>query len=343
MNTRIKQLAGLSLAALLLATNTVYAQDQVGVKKRAVITKGEPKRAGGAEHVENYEVHTSDDDEGPLSLAFSVIGDTKDSLANMLSGGAPGPDRPMIVRTTAPDEKAVGELEEDMAIMARVLDKALERGDEEANDRKAMGIQLWALGHLDKSFRGSRNLYIEGHGAIFMVNVNTPLVAPAEKQKAEEKKESGNTSWDEARREVLGRNDEGGPRRLVRMRSAPAPFDAARVEAIQKNLIDALKNASNVRGLAENETITVVVQGPRNPQVVHAVSNGPGSKNEDVLTVDTKGVIGKSVMTFRAKKADIDAFANGKLDGDEFRKKTIVTAYQTGAGAVGEGFRYKGN
>lgn len=32
-------------------------------------------------------------------------------------------------------------------------------------------------------------------------------------------------------------------------------------------------------------------------------------------------------MTIRARKSDIDAFAKGKINLDEFRKKAVITIY----------------
>jgi hypothetical protein len=39
------------------------------------------------------------------------------------------------------------------------------------------------------------------------------------------------------------------------------------------------------------------------------------------------GAAGESVLTIHAKKSDIDAFAKGKINSDEFRKKASVLIY----------------
>jgi hypothetical protein len=38
-----------------------------------------------------------------------------------------------------------------------------------------------------------------------------------------------------------------------------------------------------------------------------------------------------SILTIRVKKSDVDSFAKGKLDLDQFRKKASMTIYPGGA------------
>ena len=60
-----------------------------------------------------------------------------------------------------------------------------------------------------------RNLYIEGHGALFFLSVNYPLVAPAAKSADNEAKDAPDNEWEEARREL---NQGTMSRRLVSTR-----------------------------------------------------------------------------------------------------------------------------
>lgn len=337
MNKRMIHLAGLTLAAL-IAVGPAFAQEQVEVKKRVTSDRSErpekperPERPEKSSHVERFEVRS--DDDGPLALARSAAGETERTVKQIFGGQ--GPDRTTIVSSSMTDEKTLATLDEDMNIMARILDKAINHDDDDsAGDHKAMGIQLWALGG---SNRGSRNLYIDGHGAIFIVNVNTLLIPPAEKAKPEEKKESSSTSWEEARRELYGRDD--GGKRFSRQIVPDRPYDAERVESLKKNVAEALKNASNIRGLGDHEFVTVVLQGSGGG--FRAVSSNRNDKNPEFFAyaLSGQGGGGRSVMTIRAKKSDIDAFAKGKIEVDDFRKKLTITTYQTASG--GDGARMK--
>src|SRR6516162_5173523 len=116
-----------------------------------------------------------------------------------------------------------------------------------------MGIDVFA-------FNGSgpmRNLYLDGYGALFMVNVGFPLVPPA--AKTSEEKPSGDSAWEEAKQELYG----PGPG----MRPGLPPgeeFSAEKVGKLKASLLEALKNASNIRGIRPDESVTVCVLGGGN-------------------------------------------------------------------------------
>lgn len=239
-----------------------------------------------------------------------------------LSMGRSG-DLPLIIASQAPDAKSIATLEEDLNIMARIIQKATGRGGDEG--RKAMGIHLWTL---DASGRGARNMYIEGHGAIFMTNVDFPLVAPAEKAAEPAKKPDTSSDWEETRNELFGGDGE------EKGRVAQA-YDEARVSKLADALIDSLKNATHIRSLKPDEFVTIVVQGAGDViKIARAGGRGSGGtafgKTAESIQFFEKGGPGRgmSVLTLRVRKADIDAFAKGKLDAKEFKKKLAIAAYQ---------------
>jgi hypothetical protein len=166
-----------------------------------------------------------------------------------------------------------------------------------------------------------------------------PLLAPPEKPEIEEKKESTSSSWEEARNELYGHDDRrrGDFKHSRFEKKNIPPFDAERVEDLKKDLSEALKNATHIRGLKDNEYVTVVVQGPGNDNNVHrAIKVGPkGEFESDVFSYAFAGPGGgsHSVMTLRARKGDIDAFAQGKTQLDDFRKTVSITTYQTPGGS----------
>lgn len=234
-----------------------------------------------------------------------------------LNGGRA--DSPLIVSSETPDEKTIAGLEEDINIMSRILEKAAGRPDE---GRKAMGIHLWMT---DGANRNTRNMYIEGHGALFTFNVDFPLVAPASKIETPAKKEETSSAWEETRNELFGGEDDEKTR-------GPQPFDPAQVARTKDAIIDALKNATHIRGLKADEFVTVVLQG--SGDVLRLIQKRSGSNR---IIEEMQGFAGKApartstVMTFRAKKSDADAFAKGKLDLEAFKKKVTVAAYRRSA------------
>ena len=79
--------------------------------------------------------------------------------------------RTLIVQTSDPDPSAMANAEEDLSVMALILLKAtgVSRSDDK---RMAMGIEVFG------SSSGARNIYLEGYGALFLLGVRFPLIAP---------------------------------------------------------------------------------------------------------------------------------------------------------------------
>jgi hypothetical protein len=271
-----------------------------------------------------------------------MLGDTERTVRKIFAGPTES-ERPLIISATQLDEKALANLDEDLTIMARVLDKSVQRGSEDG-DRKAMGIHLWAIGGGPKG--GARNMYIDGHGAIFTLNVNMPLVAPTTKPEPTEKKETANSTWEEARNELYGRDDERrGEKRKSGDKRPVIPYEAARVEELKKDLSEALKNASHIRGLKDNDYVTIVVQGAGSNSSAHrsrTVSpKGDSASDLFAYSFSFPGSGPHSTMTLRAKKSDIDAFAKGRTELDDFRKKVSIAVYQAPSSAASEAMQLR--
>jgi hypothetical protein len=195
-----------------------------------------------------------------------------------------------------------------------------------------------------------RNLYLDGYGALFMVNVGFPLIPPA--AKTGEEKPSGDSAWEEAKQELYGQ----GPG----MRPALPPgeeFSAEKVTKLKASLLEALKNASNIRGIRPDESVTVCVlggagAGPVRVRKVARAGGGGGTVSGGFGTVSRiRGPAQGTVMTIRVKKADVDAYAKGSIDREEFQKRARITTYAAstdsgnhelgwfgGAGGGGNGF-----
>jgi hypothetical protein len=247
------------------------------------------------------------------------------------------PKRPLIVGG-AGDAKANAALEEDLTVMMRILEKAAGGKDEEKP--RAMGIDVFSFG------RGAgstpRVFYIQDYGAMFVLNVRYPLLAPPKKDDQSHTNEPTSSEWEKAREEVYGRK---GVFEEFRANAAQAEeFDSERVENLKQQIVDDLANATHIKGLKPDDYVTVVVQGggPRGGVVRRevraprgggrAVAGGGGgvrAQGEFRSEVEVHAAAGEpaaaqSTMTLRAKKSDIDSFAKGKLQPDEFRKKVSV-------------------
>lgn len=250
----------------------------------------------------------------------ATFSDRLQHIIKRASGPAPQPSR-LIIRSSAMDPKEQATLGEDLAVMAHILNKAI---DESSGNRPptAMGIDLFG----GAGPAGSRMLYLEDYGAVFTLNVGIPLV-PA-KPGPEKKKEDvpADNAWEEAKRELYG---QGGPPAAA---GTPVEgFSSDRVEKLTDALVDALRNARNIRGLKSDDSITLCVLGaPAAPETPGRRDVLGGPPSVPPLAAGYVGPQKGTVMTVRVKKSDTDAFANGSLKADEFRKQIRIERYEDG-------------
>jgi len=199
-----------------------------------------------------------------------------------------------------------------------------------------------------------RNLYLEGYGALFLLNVNFPLLPPPEKVDATKEKSETDSTWEETRQELYGQSDAWAQAgKALKFGLSPGTqqeYDKDKVEELKESLLEALKNATNIRNLKPDETLTVCVfggasAGPRKARTVRASPKpAPDAPEEEVfVSIRDDGVPARgTIMTIRVKKSDADGFAKGELNADEFRKRASITTYAGDTGGWGGGNAFGG-
>jgi hypothetical protein len=235
--------------------------------------------------------------------------------------------RTLVVRSTHPDAASLESAEEDLSVMALILRKAT-GGSRGEDKRLALGIEVDSS--VFGSSSGARNLYLEGYGALFLLSVRYPLVAPPEKSDEANSKEIASTEWTKAREELL--NSGRGPFDVEYDvvwrgggRAAAEEYNADKVERLKTALLEALKNATHIRALKPDEFVTVVIQGAESPRIETSVESRAGDKRRTVKKTSMER--DETVMTVRVKKSDVDAFAKGNLDQAGFRKQASIQTY----------------
>ena len=245
----------------------------------------------------------------------------------------------------ASDPKSLADTEEDMNVMAHILEKAASPREE----RSAQAMGIFIHGPFSGPAAAPQNLYIEGYGALFFLSVNYPLVAPPTPKKQEpEPKEETSSEWEDARRELYRppetRWDFNASGVMALPRTPAEEYDAGKVETLKKDLISALKNAAHIRKLKSDESVTVVVTG-RGPaaQMKVVSSHNPGSEPKPFpkeskpvpkAATGSRTIPARALRTpseapgtkliLRAKKSDIESFQKDKLNFDDFRKKVTL-------------------
>jgi hypothetical protein len=274
------------------------------------------------------------------------------------------PAKTLIVPARAMDEKTAAAIEEDLSVMSHILDKEAQREPGAESPQTAMGIFITS-----PQERASDAIYVEGFGALFMLNVNFPLLEPPAKE-AKKTEPAPDTTWEKAKRELFQPNEDrefgfefkgfeyhpfGG---------SEVEYDSKRVENLRQALLGALKNAANIRNLKNDESVVVTAFGggggpgggfgsaPKAPRISGGGSGGVGATaggggggfggtgaGLTTTRIETaRGSSRRSIMTIRVKKSDIDAYAKEKLDLDDFQRKASIHTYWGTSGSGSSSF-----
>jgi len=256
-----------------------------------------------------------------------------------------GVGKALVIRSSESDPKEQPQLEEDLMVMSRILEKA---ASERAGGHGGQPYGATAMG-IDVFYTPAasplRSLYLDGYGALFMLNVGFPLLPPPHAEGQQEKPEA-NSDWEDAKQELYGQPR--GGRALV---ASAEPYDEERVNRLREGLLESLKNATNIRGLKPDDSITVCVFGGPSWGQLKTMTyvkrgTGPGearSAREPRGAVAVSGRDGspmrQTIMTIRVKKSDADAFAKGAMTQEAFRKRAHVVSY---AGSPETGMAFGG-
>ncbi len=252
-------------------------------------------------------------------------------------GSKAGAD-PLVILAEKPDEAQLVESQEDLNIMSRILAKTIGRTGEDRSDPFALGIKISSF----STSRQPRALYLEGYGAVFTTAVSFPLTPSASPPEKPEGK-TANTTWEQTKQELYGgapkhpgsgMNEEMMLRYGLMLPASPKreqPYDPDRVERLKGELIDALKNASNLRHVKPDEQIVVAVSSgdgsTKEVQTVNIVRKGRGVATAVSTNESEKSGTPGNTLVVRAKKSDVDDFAAGKLDRAGFTERVKIALY----------------
>lgn len=226
--------------------------------------------------------------------------------------------RALVVRSGENDPKSTTQLQEDLAVMTRILEKAVAEYKEDHEE--AAGIPIVVLG----GGRSVRAMYLEDYGAVFTLTVNIPLrTEPKIEESDESRGKAANEEWNEARNELFG---ERGANRAER--TARRDFDPQQLEEFRGALIDSLRNAANIRNLKPSDWVTLVVRSRGGEEEIERrfdvfLGNGPG--HPPVMSMQSSDEL--STMVLRVKKSDLDEYGRKPGNSAEFKKKVSVSLY----------------
>ena len=250
-------------------------------------------------------------------------------------------------------------INEDMNVMSRIFEEKLNQLRFGApNMNWAFSGGHWVSDRYGTFFGSSsvgRTMYLQGYGALFLMNVDFPLSAPPEAEKQQEekpKKENVDEVWEQTKQQIYEPQEPVRPGRGAERQEVK--YDAEKVENLKTTLIESLKHAANIRILKPDESVILSITGtgtssnkivgimglPGTDQTIIVQEKG-GNKVTQVYTGDLPNDLKLSsptVLVIRAKKTDIDNFAKGGLNLESFRQRVQIISYPLlGENAAGAG------
>jgi len=245
----------------------------------------------------------------------------------------------LVIPTAQMKTEDLAAITEDMAVMSRIFDKKLSQA------HLTTVRSNWSIGIDPRSFGRSSGaieaIYLDGYGALFLMKVNALLSPPPEalEEKVPEE-EDIDPLWTQTIQEMYAPEEAD---RLRRRTDRPEEkYDVEKVEELKETLIKTLKHAANIRTLKPDESVILSVTGKAGQSATRTTTRSLG-RSSMISSTGRRGrsIMGRvapgvptvaasllpTVLTIRAKKSDIDAFANGTLSFDQFSQKIVLLSY----------------
>ncbi len=263
-------------------------------------------------------------------------------------------------------------LTQDLLVMSHILDERFKES------RTIKGVFTDFGDFFGRDSRETEAIYIQGYGALFLMEVNFAFSPPPKEQEKEaEKTEDVDPTWQRAKQKIFSPKGPGGGSDFVSEES----YSAEKIDQLKTELIKTLKHASNIRNLKADEWVILTVIGKgRQPGKFYeyfyrntppssgsstsgrlgrsssrlsssrgggfgggfSVSGSSASYGGDYTDSSTGGYVGggyggmeygemgppsATILTIRAKKSDVDAFAKGELDFEQFQQIVQIFMY----------------
>ncbi len=288
------------------------------------------------------ELNRQSDEIQPIVPQMSLLRQTARTSGIVLSSGRPSDIADISIVITSEDgqPERIAQVTEDMGIMARILDKQV---------LEMPAPQPKPLTYGDRSFyylrseapgeKMTRGIYISGYGALFLMEVDFPLRPQVKVEEKEEKKADVGDIWEQTKGELTGRYQGTDPsEREIKSDKQKVAFNEAKVKELKEEIIKALKYSSNIRCLEPGDNIIVAVksviyQGGETIREINILGHrfgrgtGGGMGGYGGGFVEEKESSSITGMTIMVEKGDVDSFAEGELDYEEFCEDVEIFEY----------------
>ncbi len=243
------------------------------------------------------------------------------------AGGGSFTEPVLVVPGKPLEAQALGQAVEDLSVMSRIIEKNVLGDDAGAGGAWGMieyrvfntpGWSVTGPATLFPSMGRAKPMYIGGYGALFFMQVNYPLLPPPETPQEQPAGQPQDSVWAEARRSVL--EPQAGVALPQEEGEGVEPYSREQVDALRTAVVATLKHATNIRVLEPADRIAIVVQGPV------AVATQGSSPVATGLAL-AAAPAGRTMLTVRTTKADVDQYAKGQLDQKQFEQRVQIVTY----------------
>ena len=236
--------------------------------------------------------------------------------------------RVLVIPTAEIQPQDLVTMMEDMTVMCRIFDKRLEQSNL-VSGRLTYGSRIILPAPFSWGGSSTGAMYIQGYGTLFLTRVDFLLSPPPEApEEKETEEEDTDPLWTQMRQEIY--TPEEADRRRRTGERPEEKYDAEKVEELKETLIKSLKHAANIRNLKPDESVILTVTGKASqsgPFVTRVYKSGDSKYIATESAGAGSGFSSPTVLTIRAKKSDIDAFAEGQLSFEKFTEKTQLLSY----------------
>jgi hypothetical protein len=229
----------------------------------------------------------------------------------------------LVIPTADAAPERIAETTEDLRVMLQILREKL------SEPRMIRGV-LRDYGSLLGEDRRAEAIYLEGSAALFVIGADFPASSPSQQPgegelRSRPQGEAADPVWQRARQKLHSPG--------ARTPSPSGQTQTMTFEQFQEELLRSLKHAANIRHIDPNELIVLTLIA-QNEDTSRTADADLMRQYENIYGSDYKAMMGlghpapaTTVLTMQAKKADIDAFAQGALDFDKFRQKVRSFTY----------------
>jgi hypothetical protein len=325
----------LVMAGSILASNAASEEAASTTEPKATLPDIAQKQTQVAPHVEVAPVQHKTEYRPRVTVPTTGV---------FLGSRTGGSGTVFVIPSTEISTEQIATITEDMNIMSRILDKNL--------DQAHINVGSMLIPRTDASHvifgwdrQAMQGMYLQGYGALFLMKVDFPLSAPPkaeEKAETAKKGEEGDPLWKQMKAEMY----EPQAHRKQKGKQPVKEYDAEKVETLKTTLVESLKHAANIRNLKPDESVILTITGSSEPSSVKTIAV---SGTNGVVVVDDNNkmrVLGgnasddsfslPTILVIRAKKSDIDRFAKGDIDLDQFQQNVqiLTCAYLAGEGGL---------